>query len=79
MSDPKEPREWIERLDNPELSDSEREWLGNEADFYSVGGFGMRLYAWGMTLFRVICCRPKLPALTMKGILMRYCGMRIGI
>ena len=35
MSDPKEPREWIERLDNPELSDSEREWLENEADFYS--------------------------------------------
>ena len=28
-------REWIERIDNPELSDSEREWLENEADFYS--------------------------------------------
>ena len=28
-------REWIERIDNPELSDSEREWLENAADFYS--------------------------------------------
>ena len=27
-------REWIERIDNPELSDSEREWLENEADYY---------------------------------------------
>ena len=33
--EPEIGREWIERIDNPELSDSEREWLENEADFYS--------------------------------------------
>jgi len=33
--EPEVGREWIERIDNPELSDSEREWLENEADFYS--------------------------------------------
>ena len=34
-AEPKEPREWIERLDNPELADSEREWLENEADYFA--------------------------------------------
>ena len=32
--EPEIGREWIERYDNPELSDSEREWLENEADYY---------------------------------------------
>ena len=32
--EPEVGREWIERYDNPELSDSEREWLENEADYY---------------------------------------------
>ena len=31
----KEPKEWIERLDNPELSESELFNLEMEADFYS--------------------------------------------